>query len=142
MKPYAFTKLLVLTAPLFLCQCERFPDQDYDEVHVGLHIECPPVADSLKITVRSDEDVVLQYIGTGELNPVFAGNRLESEYELEIEFFCDDQWQRGTPYRIEVKSGVTSIYLTTRPDGISLFDNLSTGKCNELSNYKIIEKNS
>ena len=89
MKPCTIAKLLFLITPLLLCQCDRFPDQNYDEIHVGLHIECPPVADSLKITVRSDEDVVLQYIGTGELNPVFAGNRLESEYELEIDFFCD-----------------------------------------------------
>ena len=142
MKPCTIAKLFVLTTPLLLCQCDRFPDQNYDDVHVGLHIEYPPVADSLKITVRNDEEVVFQYAGTSELNPVFAGNRLDSEYELEIAFFCDDQWQRGTPYRIEVKSGLTSIYLTTRPDGISLFDNLSTGKCKELADYKIIEKNS
>jgi hypothetical protein len=142
MKSSTIVKILILALPLVICQCESFPDVDYHDVHVGIHTEHPPIADSLKITVIHDKDTVLQQIGTKDLKTTLAGNRLESDYVLQIEFFCNDQWLQANPYTIDVGSGVTAIYLTKRPDGFSLFNTLPSKECSELADYKLIEKNS
>lgn len=142
MKSSTIAKILILALPLLFCQCERFPDADYDEVHVGIHTEHPPIADSLKITVLHDKDTVLQQIGTKDLETTFAGNRLESEYELQIEVFCNNQWLQAIPYPLDVGSGVTAIYLTKQSDGFTLFNTPSSKECSELADYKLIEKNS
>ncbi len=142
MKSSTIAKILILALPLVICQCERFPDANYDEIHVGIHTEHPPIADSLKITILHDRDTVLQQIGTNDIKTTLAGNRLDSEYELQIEFFCNDQWLQAIPYTIDVGSGVTAIYLTKRPDGFSLFNTLPSKECSELADYKLIEKNS
>jgi hypothetical protein len=142
MKSSTIAKILVLALPLLFCQCERFPDADYDEVYVGIHTEHPPIADSLKITVLHDKDTVLQQIGTKDLKTTLAGNRLESNYVLQIEFFCNDQWLKAIPYTLDVGSGVTAIYLTKRPDGFTLFNTPPSKECSELADYKLVEKNS
>ena len=142
MKSSTIAKITVLALPLLICQCESFPDEDYHDVHVGIHTEHPPIADSLKITVLHDKDTVLQQIGTKDLKTTLAGNRLDSEYELQIDFFCNDQWLQAIPYTIDVGSGVTAIYLTKQPDGFSLFNTLPSKECSELADYKLIEKNS
>ena len=142
MKSSTIAKILILALPLLFCQCERFPDADYNEVHVGIHTEHPPIADSLKITVLHDKDTVLQQIGTKDLETTFAGNRLESEYELQIEVFCNNQWLQAIPYTLDVGSGVTAIYLTKQSDGFTLFNTPSSKECSELADYKLIEKNS
>ena len=142
MKSSTIAKITVLALPLLICQCESFPDEDYHDVHVGIHTEHPSIADSLKITVIHDKDTVLQQIGTKDLKTTLAGNRLESDYVLQIEFFCNDQWLQAIPYTIDVGSGVTAIYLTKQPDGFSLFNTLPSKECSKLADYKLIEKNS
>lgn len=142
MKSSTIAKILILALPLLICQCESFPDVDYHDVHVGIHTEHPSIADSLKITVIHDKDTVLQQIGTKDLKTTLAGNRLDSEYELQIEFFCNDQWLLANPYTIDVGSGVTAIYLTKQPEGFLLFNTPPTKECSELADYKLIEKNS
>lgn len=142
MKSSTIAKITVLALPLLICQCESFPDVDYHDVHVGIHTEHPSIADSLKITVIHDKDTVLQQIGTKDLKTTLAGNRLDSEYELQIEFFCNDQWLLANPYTIDVGSGVTAIYLTKQPEGFLLFNTPPTKECSELADYKLIEKNS
>lgn len=142
MKSSTIAKILVLALPLLFCQCERFPDANYDDVHVGIHTEHPPIADSLKITVLHDKDTIFQQIGTKDLKTTFAGNRLESEYELQIEVFCNNQWLQAIPYTLDVGSGVTAIYLTKQSDGFTLFNTPSSKECSELADYKLIEKNS
>ena len=142
MKSSTIAKILILALPLLFCQCERFPDADYDEVHVGIHTEHPPIADSLKITVLYDKDTIFQQIGTKDLKTTFAGNRLESEYELQIEVFCNNQWLQAIPYTLDVGSGVTAIYLTKQSDGFTLFNTPSSKECSELADYKLVEKNS
>ena len=142
MKSSTIAKILILALPLLICQCERFPDANYDEVHVGIHTEHPPIADSLKITILHDRDTILQQIGTNDIKTSLAGNRLDSEYELQIEFFCNDQWLQANLYTIDVRSGVTAIYLTKQPEGFLLFNTPPTKECSELADYKLIEKNS
>ena len=77
MKSSTIAKILVLALPLLICQCERFPDANYDDVHVGIHVEHPPIVDSLKITVLHDKDTVLQQIGTKDLKTTLAGSILQ-----------------------------------------------------------------
>ena len=38
MKSSTIAKILILALPLLFCQCERFPDANYDDVHVGIHV--------------------------------------------------------------------------------------------------------
>ena len=142
MKSSTIAKILVLALPLLFCQCERFPDANYDDVHVGIHVEHPPIVDSLKITVLYDKDTIFQQIGTKDLKTTFAGNRLESEYELQIEVFCNNQWLQAIPYTLDVGSGVTAIYLTKQSDGFTLFNTPPSKECSELADYKLVEKNS